>query len=194
VQEANRLRTSQEDGQPGSNRDQPEDNSLSGFISTLVPTLISAVIFVALFLIFRRRFRRLYAPRTYIDSLGEHRQTPAPSNGFFGWVKDFRSTKDEFILDHQSIDGYLFVRFFKLLIVICFLGCLITWPILFPINATGGAGKQQLNLLSMSNVLNVNRYYAHALVSCVFLGMLFFFFSFPLQFRTASCSHLQEWS
>jgi hypothetical protein len=141
-------------------------------VSTLVPTALSAVIFVTLFLIFRRHFRRLYAPRTYVNSLGDQRKTPAPSNGLFGWVKDFRHIKDEFILDHQSIDGYLFVRFFKVLIVLCFLGCLITWPVLFPINATGGAGKQQLNLLSMSNVVNVNRYYAHALVSFVFLTLV----------------------
>ncbi|KAJ4299398.1 phosphate metabolism protein 7 [Kalmusia sp. IMI 367209] len=160
------------DAVAGSNRDQPADNSLSSLVSTLVPTAISALVFVTLFLIFRSRFRRLYAPRTYIDSLGDQRKTPAPSNGFLGWIKDFRHIKDEYILDHQSIDGYLFVRFFKLLIVICFLGCLITWPILFPINATGGAGKKQLNLLSMSNVVNVNRYYAHALVSFVFLGLV----------------------
>lgn len=141
-------------------------------MSTLVPTLIIAVVFVTLFLIFRRSFRRLYAPRTYIDSLGDHRKTPAPSNGFFGWIKDFRSIKDEYILDHQSIDGYLFVRFFKLLIVLCFLGCVVTWPVLFPINATGGAGKKQLNLLSMSNVKDVNRYYAHALISFVFMMLV----------------------
>jgi hypothetical protein len=55
-----------------------------------------------------------------------------------------------------------------------FLGCCITWPILFPINATGGMGNQQLDVLSMSNVRNVNRYYAHALVSCVFLGTYFY--------------------
>ncbi|KAL1610149.1 phosphate metabolism protein 7 [Paraconiothyrium brasiliense] len=163
---------SRAEGVAGSNRDEPTDNSLSSLVSTLVPTAISALIFVSLFLIFRSRFRRLYAPRTYIDSLGDQRKTPAPSNGILAWIKDFRHIKDEYILDHQSIDGYLFVRFFKLLIVLCFLGCVITWPVLFPINATGGAGKKQLNLLSMSNVQNVNRYYAHALVSFVFLTLV----------------------
>lgn len=138
-------------------------------MSTLVPTFISFAVFITLFLIFRRTFRRLYAPRTYIDSLGDHRKTPALSNGLFGWVKDFRNIKDEWILDHQSIDGYLFVRFFKLLIVVFFIGCIITWPILFPINATGGAGLTQLSMLTMANVRDVNRYYAHALVSFLYL-------------------------
>lgn len=105
-------------------------------VSTLVPTLISFAAFVALFMIFRGRFRRLYQPRTYVDSVGEQRKTPPQAPGFFGWIKSFRGLHDEYILDHQSIDGYLFVRFFKTLVVISFLGCLITWPVLFPVNAT----------------------------------------------------------
>jgi hypothetical protein len=67
------------------------------------------------------------------------------------------------------------VRFFKVMIVLCFLGACITWPVLFPVNATGGAGQQQFDLLSMSNVknegVNVNRYYAHAGISAIFLSM-----------------------
>ncbi|KAF2634475.1 DUF221-domain-containing protein [Massarina eburnea CBS 473.64] len=158
----------------GSNRDEAQSNSLSSMVSTLVPTIISFAIFVGLFLVFRGRFRRLYAPRTYVNSVGEQRQTPPQEPGIFGWIKSFRSVKDEYILEHQSIDGFLFVRFFKVLTAISLLGCLITWPILFPINATGGAGNQQLDILSMSNVAStkVNRYYAHALMSWVFLGLV----------------------
>ncbi|KAH7130260.1 hypothetical protein B0J11DRAFT_522759 [Dendryphion nanum] len=160
-----------DDGVAGSNRDSGS-NSLSGLVSTLIPVLIIAAIFIALFLIFRPRFARVYAPRTYVNSLGEQRRTPAPSKGIFGWITDFRRLPDKYILDHSSIDGFLFVRYFKLVVVISVLGMLITWPILFPINATGGAGNQQLDILSMSNVRNVNRYYAHALVSFVFLGLV----------------------
>jgi len=146
-------------------------------VSTLIPAALIAGAFFVAFLIARKYFRRVYAPRTYLDHLGRQRQTPAPSPGFFGWIKDFKSLKDEYILDHQSIDGYLFVRFFKVIIIISFLGCLITWPVLFPVNATGGAGQQQLDLLSMANVAqqpprNVNRYYAHALVSVIFISMV----------------------
>jgi hypothetical protein len=162
-------------GQQGKARDSP--NSLSSIISTLVPAAILAVAFVTAFLIARKYFRRVYAPRTYLNHLGQQRQTPAPSGGLFGWIKDFKKLPDTYILDHQSIDGYLFVRFFKVLIVISLLGCIITWPVLFPVNATGGAGKEQLDILSMSNVAqqpekNVNRYYAHAIVSFIFLSLV----------------------
>ncbi|KAF2274422.1 DUF221-domain-containing protein [Westerdykella ornata] len=160
------------EGEPGSNRDTAGSNSASSLVSTLIPNLIIAAIFITLFMIFRPRFKRLYAPRTYIDSLGDYRRTPPPSSGFLGWIKDFRRIDDKWILDHSSIDGYLFVRYFKLIVIISILGALITWPILFPVNATGGAGNQQLDILSMSNVSNPIRYYAHALVSCVFLGLV----------------------
>lgn len=145
-------------------------------VSTLVPALLLALAFTAAFFIFRNKFRRVYAPRTYLNHLGEQRQTPAPSGGFLGWIKDFRKLPDEFILDHQSIDGYLFVRFFKVIIAISLLGCIITWPVLFPINATGGNSKQQLDLLTMANVntdgANINRYYAHAIMSFIFVSLI----------------------
>lgn len=141
-----------------------------------MPTAILAGAFVACFIVARQYYRRVYAPRTYLNHLGEQRQTPAQSKGLFGWIKDFKGLKDEYVLDHQSIDGYLFVRFFKVLITISFLGCLITWPVLFPVNATGGVGQTQLDMLSMSNIKaegkNVNRYYAHALISFVFLSLI----------------------
>jgi hypothetical protein len=142
-------------------------------VSTLVPAALLALAFTTAFFIFRKSFRRVYAPRTYLDHLGKQRQTPAQSDGFFSWIKDFKNLKDEYILDHESIDGYLFVRFFKVVIAVCFVGCLITWPVLFPVNATGGGGQEQLDLISFSNVdpsgTNVNRYYAHAIVTCIFL-------------------------
>jgi len=151
-------------------------NSLSTMVSTLVPAALLALAFTVAFIIARKHFRRVYAPRTYLDHLGKHRQTPAQSGGLFGWVKDFKNLKDEYILDHQSIDGYLYVRFFKVLIGLCLVGCLITWPVLFPVNATGGGGKSQLDLLSFANVstdgTNINRYYAHAIISFIFLSVV----------------------
>ncbi|KAH3909785.1 hypothetical protein HBI56_131550 [Parastagonospora nodorum] len=162
-------------GEQGKARE--SSNSLSSVISTLVPAALLALAFVTAFIVARKYFRRVYAPRTYLNHLGEQRQTPAPSGGLFGWIKDFKNLPDTFILDHQSIDGYLFVRYFKVLVAISLLGCIITWPVLFPVNATGGAGNEQLDILSMSNVaqepaMNVNRYYAHAGVSFIFLSLV----------------------
>jgi hypothetical protein len=63
--------------------------------------------------------------------------------------------------------------------VITFVGCLITWPVLFPVNATGGGGGSQLNILSFSNVdssssSNRNRFYAHTFIGWIFFGFILF--------------------
>jgi len=86
-------------------------------------------------------------------------------------LKPFREIPDEYVLNHQSLDGYLYLRFFKMLTIICFIGCCCTFPVLFPVNATGGGGKSQLDLLSFANInkQGKNRYYAH-----VFVGWIFF--------------------
>ncbi|KAI5304011.1 hypothetical protein KEM56_006959 [Ascosphaera pollenicola] len=49
-----------------------------------------------------------------------------------------------------------------------------TWPILFPIHATGGGGAKQLDQLNFSNVKDPTKYYAHVLVSWVFFGFIFY--------------------
>lgn len=75
-------------------------------------------------------------------------------------------------MQRNSFDGYLILRFFKLMVFLCVLGCVITWPILFPINATGTKGLRQLNLLLIGNVAPGPRYFAHAAVAWAYLGKL----------------------
>src|SRR5450755_4027147 len=101
-------------------------------------------------------------------------RTPASDRKGRKWFHDFRTLNDKFVLQHQSLDGYLFLRFFKFIIAICFVGCCITWPILFPINATGAGGASQLDRISLSNIANSTRLYAHAVVAWLFLGKFSF--------------------
>ena len=86
---------------------------------------------------------------------------------------------DEYVLQHNSLDGYFLLRYCKLSIMICFVGCCISWPILFPVNATGGGGEKQLNVFSFSNVkadnmVAKNRYLAHTFVAWIFISFIFF--------------------
>ncbi|CAL3967806.1 unnamed protein product, partial [Diplocarpon coronariae] len=79
------------------------------------------------------------------------RSAPLPT-GWLNWIGPFWRTPDIYALQHQSLDAYLFLRFLRMTVVIMFVGCCITWPVLFPVNITGGAGNEQLDILSMSNV------------------------------------------
>jgi calcium permeable stress-gated cation channel len=68
---------------------------------------------------------------------------------------------DTYVLKHNSIDGYFLLRYLRIAVIICFLGCCMIWPILFPVNATGGAGQKQLDILSFTNIKKTrkHRYY-----------------------------------
>jgi hypothetical protein len=138
----------------------------------LIPTFIISGIMLLLFVILRRSERRQYAPRTYVGSLRPQERTPEPAPGWFGWAFSMAKLPDTYVLQHHSLDAYLLLRYLKIATAICFFGCLITWPILFPVNITGGGGKKQLDMLTFGNVTgNRNRYYAHAFTAWIFVGM-----------------------
>lgn len=84
-----------------------------------------------------------------------------------------------YALKHQSLDAYLFLRFLRILTTIAFVGCCFIWPVLFPINATGGGTETQLDILTYSNVdastsSSKNRYYAHAFCAWAFYGFIMY--------------------
>jgi hypothetical protein len=115
-------------------------------ISTLAPTFLISVAIFVLFLILSRRLFRVYQPRTYLASLRRRQLSPKQSSGVFGWLKEYVGMDDDFVLAHASIDNYLWLRMFKMLACMCFVGCLITWPVLFPVNITGGGGQWGLDM------------------------------------------------
>ena len=143
-------------------------------VSTLVPTFLIAIVVVSLFLILSRRLDRVYQPRSYLAALRKPELSPKRTPGLFGWLKEYSGLSDDYILGHSSIDNYLWLRLFKMLALMCFVGCLVTWPILFPVNATGGGGQSGLDILSFSNTTPGPRYYAQAFVAWAFLSWVMF--------------------
>ncbi|RAH85473.1 DUF221-domain-containing protein [Aspergillus japonicus CBS 114.51] len=135
--------------------------SLSAFLTTLIPALVIAAFWFGLFLICRRTQLRC-------------ERAPRLPSGFVNWFGEFFRINDAQVLHNSSLDGYLFLRFLRVLSATCFTGCVITWPILLPIHATGGAGNTQLDALSFSNVTDPKRYYAHAVMACIFFTFVFF--------------------
>ncbi|KAK6434317.1 phosphate metabolism protein 7 [Oleoguttula sp. CCFEE 5521] len=162
--------------QTGSNRN-AQGSSLSALISTLAPIFVGASVAFLAFLFLRRRYDRVYVPRTYLSTLDKSQLSPKPASSLLGWISSYTSIQDEHVLAHSSLDNYLWLRFFKMLAVMSFVGCLITWPVLFPIAATGGGGETGIDILSFSNVNGVGRYFAFAIMSWVFLGFAMFLIS-----------------
>lgn len=154
---------------------QQSSASASTLLSTLVPVLLVALVWFTIFLVLRTRFPRQYSPRSFMGALRPESRSPAMPNGLTNWFKNFFSTPDTYVLNHHTLDGYLLLRFLKMAVVSCLVGMAITWPVLFPINATGDAGKSQLDILSMSNIKNSTyRYFGHVACAYVFYGFLLF--------------------
>ncbi|KUI64240.1 Uncharacterized protein RSN1 [Cytospora mali] len=154
--------------------DPDKSASLPAILAALVPSLVSAVIFLTIFLLVKKPFRRVYSPRTYMDIIPEKDRTPESSLKRFEWFRTFRRLDDKFVLEHSSLDAYLYLRFLKTIVLVCFVGVCITWPILMPINATGGGDASQLDRLGFGNVRHKNRLYAHAVVAWVFFSFVMF--------------------
>ena len=157
-----------------SHKDPGSDNSASKLLSTLIPIFVISGVMVLVFMLLRRTQRRQYAPRTFLSTLREQERTPSMSSGFVGWIKDFMKIPDTYVLNHQSIDGYLLLRYLRISTIICLVGCCITFPILFPVDATGGVGNAQLNAVTIQNIVSPDspRLYAHVFVAWAFFGTL----------------------
>lgn len=152
-----------------------KSNSASSIVSTLIPVLVFAIVYFIAFLVLRKKLPRQYHPRTFLGSLKTNERSPELPNGWFNWIGDFYNIPDTYVLNHHSLDAYLFLRFLKIAVTCCLVGCVITWPILFPINATGGGGKTQLDLLTIANVEN-NYYktFAHAGCAIIYFSFIIF--------------------
>ncbi|RMD42735.1 hypothetical protein DV735_g2459, partial [Chaetothyriales sp. CBS 134920] len=154
-------------------------SSLSALLSTLIPVLIVFAVYIGIFLFLRRIYPRVYAPRTFLSTLPKKNRTPEAPNTLFGWIPFVNKTPDEFVLKHNSIDSYFFLRYLKIVTIITFVGALITWPVLFPVNATGGGGQTELDILSFSNVdtsktSNKYRFLAHTFIAWIYISFIFF--------------------
>ncbi|KAI8961647.1 DUF221-domain-containing protein [Daldinia sp. FL1419] len=152
--------------------------SAASLYLTLGPVALTAAVYLSIFLVLRKSQRRYYAPRTYLGSLRTSERSPALPNGLFNWIGSFWKIPDVYALQHQSLDAYLFLRFLRILVVICFAGCCILWPVLFPVNATGSnQDAVQVDMLSYSRVdkdTQSNRYYAHTFMAWIFYGFVMY--------------------
>jgi hypothetical protein len=145
-------------------------SSASKLGATFLPVAIYLAVCVVAFFLLRPRSRRVYAPRTIQRLQPDGPATPLLPLGWFNWVVPFFKISDTFILNHASLDAFLFLRYLKVLRNISAVGCLIVWPILLPINATGGNGRTQLDALTIGNVKNEQKLFAHAVVAWIFFG------------------------
>ncbi|GKT51158.1 uncharacterized protein ColSpa_11339 [Colletotrichum spaethianum] len=154
--------------------DDSDSSSLMSLVSTLVPVLIYTAVCLLIFWALRRRSLRVYSPRTILKDFFSHEKCAPLPKGWLDWVKPFWAIPDTEILNRSSLDAYLFLRYLKVLSLICFVGCCITWPTLMAIHANGTGGLSQLDRITIGNVQNPGIFFVHAIIAWIFFGFILF--------------------
>lgn len=152
-------------------------SSISALVSTLVVNLVIFVVMVGVFMLLRRTQKRMYMPKTYVTTVPEYKRRAAdsvPAGGMLGWLTGAGKADDQTLLRTAGLDGYFFLRYLRTMRTIILTGCLLTVPILIPINITGGGTEGGLNKLSFSNSTDKNRLWGHVLVGYVFFSYVLY--------------------
>lgn len=117
---------------------------------------------------------------------------PAESpSGAFAWITNVLNKPQTYLIQQTGPDGYFFLRFLFEFAFICLVGCIVTWPILFSVNASNSNHNKQLDILSIGNVKLKNRYFAHIFVSWAFFGLVIFIIYRELVYYTTFKHALQ---
>lgn len=152
----------------------PGDTSVSQFLTVLIPNLIVFAVFVLLFQFFRKKQRRVYEPRSVVESVGTDLRPEEAPKGFLRWVPFLWGKPGSYMLQQTGPDGFYFLRYLYIFSSICLGGCFLLWPILFPVNATNSNHEEGLNTISYANVRGKWRFLAHVFLSWVFFGISLF--------------------
>jgi len=130
--------------------------STSTVISSIVLNAVVLAILFCVFLFLRPRFKRVYAPRTYLV-VPEEQIAPLPQS-LFGWLPVWLKTPTSTILEKNGLDAYMFVEYLEMMLWIFVPTFVITWIVLMPTygaNTTGG--QSGFNRFILSNVGATNQ-------------------------------------
>ncbi len=155
-------------------------SSTSAFVSSLVFNGLIFVAFVTGFILLRKKYKRVYEPRTMVSTIAPEKSPESPPAGGMSWLPVLLHMQNQKIIDRCGLDAYFFLRYMRMMMFIFLGGIVLTWPILFPVNATGGGGQTGLDMLSFSNVQGTNRFYAQVFVTWAFLAYILWYFTWEL--------------
>ncbi|CUA72941.1 Phosphate metabolism protein 7 [Saccharomyces cerevisiae S288c] [Rhizoctonia solani] len=152
------------------------NNTSRTFGTAFVTNIALLAIQVGGFVILKKKFYRIYSPRTELPPPGK-RTAELPS-GPWKWLPAVIFAPTEDIIRKNGLDAYLFLRFLRLMILIFGVFTLISWPILLPVNSINmpGGGSDGLVRLSWSNITEDqhNRYIAHVILVYIMTFFVFY--------------------
>ncbi|KAI5480450.1 AMP deaminase [Pseudohyphozyma bogoriensis] len=141
------------------------NKSTQTFVTALVTGLITCAVYLTIFMVLRTRFRRIYAPRTFIPPPSQ-RVEPLP-HGLFSWIPAILKADASQIIQKNGLDAYVFVRFLWLMVEIFVPFMVLTWIVIMPVDAAASKGTSTgIEMFTFGNVglSESPRYAAHLIV------------------------------
>lgn len=149
------------------------NTSTQDVLTSLAYNAVIAGILMTVFFSLRMKYHRIYEPKAYYDITPEEEKPKKQSRAPWKWLLSMFQCDPKFVIKECGIDGYLFLRYLAIMGMI-FLGGILSWVVLLPVNMTDSKGESGMDMLSISNVGTKGRYYAHALISWCIYGMVLF--------------------
>ncbi|ORZ07890.1 hypothetical protein BCR42DRAFT_455829 [Absidia repens] len=149
------------------------DSSISTFTSALWFNAALGIGFFGAFLILRKTRPQTYSPRTYATPI--EKRPPTISNGTVKWMWDIFQISDDELIRTMGLDRFMILKFLRMGLVTFFTFSLLAIPILFPLNIINQLDSPGLNLLTIGNIRDSNRTWAHVVLSMVLTGGLIYY-------------------
>lgn len=170
---------------------QQTGSSVSAFVSTLIINLIVFCVFVIIFVVAKRKYHRVYEPRSVVDTVPENLRTEKQPEGAFSWLTMLLKQPTPYTIEKVGVDGYFFLRYLQMFVVVGLISGVFLWPILFSVDATGGGSSTGFDIISYSHNTHKWRTFAHLFCSWVFFGCVMFVIYRELVFYTSFRHALQ---
>lgn len=149
---------------------QQTGSSTSAFVSTLIVNLIIFAVFLLVFVLMKRKYHRVYEPRVVVKTVPAALKADEQPKGAFSWFPFIMKQPESYTIEKVGVDGYFFLRYLKMFIIIGILAGCILWPVLFAVNATGGGSSNGFDIISYSHNTHKWRAFADLFCSWVFFG------------------------
>ncbi|KAI8343927.1 hypothetical protein BC941DRAFT_464168 [Chlamydoabsidia padenii] len=149
------------------------DNSISTFTSALWFNAALGIGFFGAFLLLRKTRPQTYAPRTYAIPI--EKRPPTISKGRIKWIWDILHISDDELIRTMGLDRFMILKFLRMGMVVFGLFSLLALPIMLPLNIINQLDSPGLNLLTIGNIRDSGRTWAHLILAVLLTGGLIYY-------------------